>query len=157
MRRIAITGHRGLSEPVAREVEQRLRSHLAQYTSGLIGMSCLADGADALFAAAVLDLGGELEAVVPAERYREGLPADHHGRYDALFARASRVHRMPFAESEEHAHMAASRHLVDRSEELVAVWDGRPAQGYGGTADVVGYAKAQGRRLTVIWPPGARR
>jgi hypothetical protein len=37
------------------------------------------------------------------------------------------------------------------------VWDGVPAQGKGGTADVVEQARASGVPIEVVWPPGARR
>ena len=39
--------------------------------------------------------------------------------------------------------MAASKLMVDGIDELYAVWDGKPARAYGGTADVVAYAHAQ--------------
>jgi len=35
--------------------------------------------------------------------------------------------------------MAASAYMIDHADELWAVWDGQPARGYGGTADVVAY------------------
>src|SRR5690606_16048011 len=63
MTRIAITGHRGLSDKVEVLVDLALRKELTRHADGLVGISCLADGADQLFARAVLDLGGELEAV----------------------------------------------------------------------------------------------
>jgi hypothetical protein len=44
-----------------------------------------------------------------------------------------------------------------RAEQLWAVWDGQPARGYGGTADVVSAARAIGLPVQVIWPPGAHR
>jgi len=31
------------------------------------------------------------------------------------------------------------------------VWDGKPARAYGGTADVVAYAREQGTPVRVIW------
>jgi len=37
------------------------------------------------------------------------------------------------------------------------VWDGQPARAYGGTADVVAYAREHGTPVRVIWPPGAER
>ena len=46
---------------------------------------------------------------------------------------------------------------VDRSSVLVAVWDGQPARGLGGTADVVAYARQRGVPMEVIWPQGATR
>lgn len=44
--------------------------------------------------------------------------------------------------------------LVDR---LIAVWDGRPARGYGGTADLVAYARGLGVPVQVLWLAGAVR
>ncbi|GAB3762805.1 hypothetical protein [Microlunatus parietis] len=73
--RIAITGHRGLSPETSRLVDQAIRAELDQVAADhLVGISGLADGADQLFARAVLDAGGQLQVIVPAKRYREGLP-----------------------------------------------------------------------------------
>jgi hypothetical protein len=59
---------------------------LAERAPDVTGLSCLADGADQIFARAVTNLGGTLEVVVPATGYRAGLPAQSHPGYDALFA-----------------------------------------------------------------------
>jgi len=53
--------------------------------------------------------------------------------------------------------MAASKFMVDEADELYAVWDGKPARGYGGTADVVAYARDHDITVQVIWPAGAER
>ena len=156
--RIAITGHRGLPADTERLVDQAIREQLAAYAGGdLVGVTNLADGADQLFAQAVLDAGGQLEVIVPAARYRDGLPESAHAAYDALLSRASSVHRLDWIESTEDAHMEASKVMLDRADHLFAVWDGKPARGYGGTADVV--AEARNRRIpvAVIWPEGASR
>lgn len=156
--RIAITGHRGLPHDTMRLVDQAIRSELTQYPPReLIGISCLADGADQLFAQAVLDHGGRLEVVVPASEYRDGLPDESHKTYDALLARAARVHRLDRRKSDADAHMEASKLMMTSADRLVAVWDSQPARGYGGTADVVALAKEHGIEVTVIWPTGARR
>ncbi|MEV5731635.1 hypothetical protein AB0N50_38930 [Streptomyces pharetrae] len=52
---------------------------------------------------------------------------------------------------------AGSEILVGVVDELLAVWDGKPARGYGGTADVVAYAQRQGTAVRVLWPQGASR
>jgi hypothetical protein len=53
--------------------------------------------------------------------------------------------------------MAASEFMIDHADELYAVWDGQPARGHGGTADVVTYARQRGVSVRVIWPEGAER
>jgi hypothetical protein len=118
----------------------------------------LADGADQLVARAVLELGGALEVIVPAEQYRDGFPTEASKRgYDELLVHAQRVERLSFTESTEESHMAASQVIVDRCDLLLAVWDGQPARGHGGTGDVVQYARERGVPVEVIWPKGASR
>jgi hypothetical protein len=156
--RIAITGHRGLPAATERLIDQDIRKQLADYRNGeLVGISNLADGADQLFAQALLDAGGQLEVIVPAAQYRAGLPESAHADYDALLARAAKVDHLDRLESNEDAHMEASRAMLARADHLFAVWDGKPARGYGGTADVVAEARERNVPVTVIWPEGASR
>lgn len=156
--RIAVTGHRGLPPETMHLVDQALRAELAQLDARqLVGISCLADGADQLFARAVLDAGGRLEVIIPAEQYRAGLPAEALADYDTLLGAASEVVRLPWVESTSEAHMDASRTMLGQADRLLAVWDGLPARGYGGTADVVDLARQQGIPVMIIWPRGAVR
>ena len=53
--------------------------------------------------------------------------------------------------------MDAGKVVVDRSSVVLAVWDGQPSRGLGGTADVVAYARQRGVTVTVVWPEGASR
>jgi hypothetical protein len=157
MPRIAVSGHRGLSAETATLIDRAIRTALTDYGAEITGLSNLADGADQIFARAVIDLGGALEAIIPAHEYRAGLPADTHRQYDDLLARAAEVHELPFIESTPDSHMAASKLMIDSADELFAVWDGKPARAYGGTADVVEYARERDLPVRVIWPEGARR
>jgi hypothetical protein len=155
--RIAISGHRGLNDHTTNLIDHAIRDRLSEHPDSVTGLSCLADGADQIFARAVLDLGGTLEVIIPAEEYRSGLPAEAHSEYDDLLAHAVAVHRMPFTDSTSESHMAASMLMVDEADELYAVWDGKPARAYGGTADVVAYAHDHDIPVKVIWPTGAER
>jgi hypothetical protein len=156
--RIAVSGHRGLSAPTARLVDAAIRTELAHRANGgLIGISSLADGADQLFARAVLDAGGTLDVIVPAEKYRGALPPECWREYDELLARAASVSRLDHMESDSEAHMDASEEMLKRADVLFAVWDGKPARGYGGTADVVAEAQKEGLPVVVLWPEGAQR
>jgi hypothetical protein len=64
---------------------------------------------------------------------------------------------MPFAESSRDAYMAASEHVLSTVDSMIAVWDGGPSGGHGGTADVVEAARKQELDVTVVWPNGAAR
>lgn len=68
---IAVTGHLDLSEPSIPLIREALHALLSPYAeAGLTGVSCLAPGADTLFAETVLALGGRLIAVIPSADYR---------------------------------------------------------------------------------------
>jgi len=156
--RIAVSGHRGLDDTTTRLVDEGIRAHLATIEGDLVGLSCLADGADQIFARAVLDAGGKLVAVVPAVKYRDSsLPESAHAEYDDLLARAVDVHRLDHIESTSESHMDASRLMLRAADVLLAVWDGEPARGYGGTADVVYLAREMGLSVARVWPDGASR
>jgi hypothetical protein len=156
--RIAVSGHRGFSPEVTNLVDKAVRAELERYRDGdLVGLSCLADGADQIFAHAVLDLGGKLDVFVPARQYREGLPDEAKPGYDDLLRQAASILRLDHEESTSQSHMDASIAMVDAADRLLAVWDGQPARAFGGTADVVTYARNRGIPITVIWPDGAYR
>ncbi|MEU1409833.1 hypothetical protein ABZ471_47955, partial [Streptomyces sp. NPDC005728] len=120
-------------------------------------VSCIADGPDSWFAEAVLSVGGRIEVVIPAAKYREGLPDWHHPVYDRLVSHGADVHETRLIESTSEAHQAGSGILVGLVDELLAVWDGKPAWAYGGTADVVDYAHRTGVPVRVLWPEGVTR
>jgi hypothetical protein len=157
MRRIAVSGHRGLGSETAGLVGDAVRAALRAAGPGVTGLSCLAEGADQIFARAVLELGGRLEAIIPALLHRDGLPRGVRAAYDHLLERAGRVHKLPVTEATAQAHMAAGEYLVTQADELWAVWDGLPARGLGGTGDVVAFARARDVPVRVIWPSGASR
>jgi hypothetical protein len=155
--RIAISGHRGLPAATAALVDQAIRAALKGHGEPIIGLSNLADGADQIFARAVLDAGGTIEAFIAARDYRTGIPRSAAREYDDLLARAAAVHELPFSESTPESYMAASKLMIDSADELLAVWDGQPARGFGGTADVVAYARTRDLPIHLIWPPGSHR
>jgi hypothetical protein len=122
------------------------------------GLSSLAQGADQIFADAVLRIGGTLVAVIPSVNYVKSFStAQSRKHYEELLAAATDRIELPFLEPSEDAYLAAGRTVVDKSDTVFAVWDGKPAAGLGGTADIVRYATEQGTPLIRIWPPGASR
>ena len=158
MTHVAFTGHRGLPDDVENLIDQALRTELERFEpADLVGLTSLADGADTLFARAVLDAGGSLTAIIPAKDYREALPIEHRPVLDELIGQSVNVVTLDFPESTSESHMAAARHFLDAADELLAVWDGQPARGYGGTADIIAEAQRRNIPITIIWPDGARR
>ncbi len=159
MARIGITGHSNLTDDTVPLVADGIREAVAEYAgSELVGVTCLARGADQIFARVVLELGGAVEVVLPATDYRDRkVKPDNAAEFDELIGQARTVRTMPFERSGREAYMAASGHVLDTADLMVAVWDGGPAGGHGGTADVAAAARDRGVSVMVVWPYGAQR
>jgi hypothetical protein len=156
--RIGITGHSNLTPDTVPSVAEALREVLARAGQPLVGLTCLARGADQVFARVVLELGGEIEVVLPASDYRaQKVKPYNAAEFDDLLGKAHTVTTMPFDTSNRDAYMAASEAVLTGVDAMVAVWDGQPADGHGGTGDVVTAAKGRGLPVTVVWPVGAAR
>lgn len=165
--RIGFTGHRPNRMPLA---VGRIRSRLDEALVWLVtearkrnpaedvaAISPLAEGSDRLFAEAALDHGLALEALLP-------MPVDDYvgtfenqatlPQFHALLVRARSVCVLPGARGDSKAAYEALGHaLADESDVLVAVWDGKPAAGRGGTPEVIEQALQRGRR--VVWVDAA--
>jgi hypothetical protein len=156
MTRIGITGHRSIPEVAQPDIMDRLVAELKAPVSE--AFSCLADGADQLFAELALEARIPLSAVLPADDYEENLGSEEAvRRYRRLLGACDRTVRMPFRVCTAEAYEAAGRWIVDNVDHLIAVWDGRPSRGRGGTAQIVAYARDAEVSVAVIWPPGAVR
>lgn len=159
MPRFAVTGHMNLTTDSVPLVYEAIIHLLTPHANDdLIGVSCIARGADSIFAEAVLDLGGKLEVVLPTANYRETkVKPDHAPQFDALMKRASKVDALPFEEANRHAYEAANEVLLNSCDELIAIWDGQESVDKGSTASVVSRARSRGVPVKVVWPEGAAR
>ncbi|MFF5101688.1 hypothetical protein [Streptomyces sp. NPDC000134] len=161
MTTIAVTGHMDLTGDTIPLVRAALDDLLMPYADGgdLVGVSCIATGADSLFAEAVLAAGGRLTVVLPSRDYRRTkVKPDHAALFDRLAEAADEVLVLPNDTADRHAYEAANAVLLQRADRLVAVWNGEPPSGKGGgTADTVLEAQAAGIPVDVVWPAGATR
>ncbi len=111
-------------------------------------VSPLADGADQMAAEAGLERGWRLQAILPFDRKTyirdfEGLEAG--ARFLGMIERADCVLELPGdPDDDAEAYMAAGRATIAHCDVLIAIWDGKPPRGRGGTAEVVHLAVAQG-------------
>jgi hypothetical protein len=144
------------SVPLVREATLELLRKLDPHD--LVGVSCLARGADSIFAQAVLDTGGRLEVVLPSADYRAAkVKPDHAPQFDDLMSRASEIHTAPFAKANRDAYEAANEILLESCDALFAVWDGQAGVDKGSTGAVVAQARSRGIQVEIIWPAGAQR
>lgn len=178
--RIGVTGHRRLADPgaVAAVVRSALHREIPR-AAGLSALpavrilSCLAEGADRLVAQVMLEAPTATLSVVlplaPAEYSAAFEGPSSRQEFDELLRQDPDpvcLHPRPLAEefpgldaasARQIAYRNAGRHVVDRCDVLIAVWDGKPARGPGGTAEIVTYALERGRPVVHIRPdaPGA--
>lgn len=155
--RIGVTGHQRLTEPAQWGwVKLELDRFLSSLPPPLTGITSLAIGADQLFANAILEHGGSLVVVVPFAGYEFSFSEGHDRQeYARLLGRAVKREVLEKRGSDEEAYLASGKRMVEQSELLVAVWNGLPAPGLGGTGDVVGYAVQQ-RKRTIHFNPITR-
>ncbi len=158
--RIGVTGHRSIPAAALPAVRARLHALFDGHGDDvqLEALTSLAAGADQLFADIALAHGVPVTAVIPGMDYETHLgdAATVHDYRRILRACTERV-QLPYEPTHEEAYFAAGRWIVDHADHLVAVWDGCPARGLGGTGDVVAYAHRCGVPFTVLWEPGVLR
>ena len=113
----------------------------------LRAVSPLAEGADRLVARAVLERGGDLHVPLPLDPddYRQDFDSPQSvAEFDALLELAADVIALPEAPSRNEAYEEAGLYVLDHSDAIIALWDGQPAQGRGGTAETVSTAMERG-------------
>jgi hypothetical protein len=99
----------------------------------------------------VLESGGRVHAVLPFAGIERSFSPSDLPAYRELVSRSS-IDVLQTPGSDEDAYLAAGKRVVDASDVIFAVWDGRAAKGKGGTADVVAYARQRGCPLIHINP-----
>jgi hypothetical protein len=157
MARIGVTGHVDVPAATVEWVLTELTAQLrGVVTPGWRGITCLAGGADQLFARAVLALRGSLDVVLPAEDYElSGIDDGNREHFRNLLALADDVETMPYRTSNRTAYLAASEVMLSRCDLLLAVWDGKPSRTMGDTADVVRKARERRIPVQIVWPTQA--
>lgn len=157
MTRVGATGHQELPQDAHAYLVEEVRNVLAACGLPLHAITSLAAGADQLIAREALRDGAHLHVVVPASGYEATFSPPDLQVYEYLLAQADEVTTLDFAHPNEQAYWAAGKVVVEQCEVLIAIWDGQPARGLGGTGDVVRYANDLGRDVRVIWPSSVVR
>jgi len=166
---VGVSGHRALDDPA--QVEAQVRAcldSLARVGPGevaprIVALSPLAEGADRIVARSVLerDPAATLRAVLPLEiaDYLDDFSSESSkAEFLALLARADLIEILGAPEGEDPsnpegrvaAYERVGRYVVDHCDVLIAVWDGEPARGRGGTAEIIEYATGAGRPVEQI-------
>jgi SMODS and SLOG-associating 2TM effector domain 1 len=167
--RIGVTGHKDVDQHIGRVVREQVRWIRDELLSGRVAnatpirlavVSLLAEGADRLVIHEVL---AEAESRQEDARIEVILPMDK-GRYiaeqnfdDGLTEEFEQLLAIARPKSliddpllpEQDAYKTAGHQLVNRCDVLLALWNGQPGKGAGGTAAVLQWAAAHGKPC--IW------
>lgn len=139
----------------ARRVQAEHATFFADTPAQLQLVTPLAEGADQLATEAALAQEFAIHALlpVPREDYRADFSqTEARATFDRLLAQATCVLELPRPPTgRDAAYALAGRATLAHSDILVAVWDGSPARGRGGTGEVVALALRRG--MPVIHVP----
>jgi hypothetical protein len=117
------------------------------------GWTCLAAGADQLFAERIIAHGHVHIAVVPFDGYEHVFASsDARSKYERLLSQSRvvelKLNNLPHQE----AFLRSGQYVVNSVERMIFIWDGEEAIGRGGTGDIVSYATARKKSVAILNP-----
>jgi hypothetical protein len=160
---VGVTGHRPNRMPELqwRRIKRNLSRTMAKIEAENpnrrpVLVTGLAEGADRHAAFVALGRGWSLHAILAfhRSRFEEDFPDPYAiGEFRALL-KASDILEEPnerwhIRKAPEKGYVAVGQRLLRLSDVLIAIWDGRPSRGKGGTVDVIKRARA--KRIPVFW------
>lgn len=150
---IGVTGHRKLQNKrfIAKQVQKiviKINETIPELKNIPVEfriLSPLAEGADRLVARELLKVSGsQLQVVLPLEKdeyLKDFAQRESREEFNKLLESATSVIQPVSNPKRPEAYMAVGRYIVDHCDVLLAIWDGNTANGKGGTADVIDYAR----------------
>ena len=149
---VGISGHQDL-ETYDQEWIRKTILDLIDTYSITKGVSSLARGADQLFARCIIEKGLKLIVVIPCKNYETTFRSDSDKKvFNELFQRASKKIELPFPKPNEEAFYQAGIAVLNFSDTMIVVWDGKNAKGWGGTGDIAEQAKRRKKSFFHINP-----
>jgi hypothetical protein len=151
---VGFSGHRVLENPagVAKAVRTALAGLQADVPGEWIALSSVAEGSDTVFVEMSTSLGLTWHAILPLPKaeFQKDFSTEHWALVEAKLSKAEHVQVITENGSREDAYLDCGVETVNGADVLLAVWDGQPARGKGGTGEVVEYARALGKPIVLI-------
>ena len=148
------SGHRQLenAKAVAEAVRLALEALRKESRGEWVALSSVATGGDQLFVAQAMELGLSWYAILPMPRAEFSRDFDEieWQEVEKMLERAEHVRVITENGPRNDAYLDCGMETVNGCDVLLAVWDGDPVRGKGGTADVVEYAKSIGKPVIII-------
>ncbi len=151
---VGFTGHRHLKDPAgaASAIRGALEFVQGEIPGEWIALSSIAGGSDQLFVQQARALGLAWHAILPLPRaeFADDFTPGEWSAAEQMLAAADHVKVINENGDRKDAYLDCGIETVNGSDVLIAIWDGDPARGKGGTADVVQYAQSIGRPVMII-------
>lgn len=157
---VGLTGHRHLkNEEAVRGLIREQMETLSRMVQGrLLGCSSAAIGADMLFAETCATLKVPWKALLPFSpaEFKTDFSESQWSHASELLKGAVEMEISGLANDRTAAYLRCGLRTVDEADVVIAVWNGLPARGVGGTGDVVRYARQEKKPLILIHPEDLR-
>ena len=155
MIRIGITGHRILTEEkkIIRSLDFVFKKLLSLYPNEKWQiLTSFAEGADCLAAERAMRFSRvEFLAVLPFEenRFLNTFSNDKYKLIAQNLLRSAKKILLPSQPNAELSYRAVGEYIVEHADLLIAIWDGKEAQGIGGAGEVVSLMRE--KRKPIAW------
>ncbi|MEY2500413.1 MAG: hypothetical protein QOI07_747 [Verrucomicrobiota bacterium] len=153
---VGLTGHRRLknAEAVRALIREQMEALSGRARGRLAGCSSAAIGADTLFAETCAALNVPWKALLPFSpaEFKTDFSESQWSHASELLKGAVEIEISGSAEDRTAAYLRCGLRTVDEADVVIAVWNGLPARGVGGTGDVVRYARQEKKPLILIHP-----
>jgi hypothetical protein len=155
---VGFTGHRRVEneEKVAQVLRDVIASLRRELGSEMVGRSSIASGADTLFAEACRTAKIPWIALLPfpEAEFKKDFTDGDWKRAKALLDQAERVEVSSEKAERPAGYLDCGLATVDGANLMLALWDGKPSRGAGGTAQIVEHARRVLKPLVIISSPG---
>lgn len=154
---IGVTGHRTVTDEhiIRSKIKEVIKNICTPITSPLTIISPIAEGSDRLVTQEILSFdnnvyNNKLIVVLPLtkEDYMDDFKTiESKEEFINLLNQASKIITLPETSSRKDAYLQVGKYVVDECDVLIAIWDGLPSRGKGGTAEIVDYARKNKKPL----------
>lgn len=152
---VGFSGHRSIADlKVTAESISAALDALVAKRSPIVAISSLARGSDTLFVREIASRKIPFVLILsfPTARLQKDFEPESWQQVAPLITQAFHVEEVPGSESDDEAYMETGVRIVDLADIVIAVWDGNPSAGLGGTGDVVAYSRALSKPLQWLNP-----
>lgn len=149
--KVGITGHQNLTAAESNWLKGELEIEIKRMKIEE-AYSCLAIGADQIFARVILASNIPLIAVTPCKKYEQTFDEKHIELYESLMKQATNKIQLDFENPSEEAFYEAGKTVVNKSDVVFAFWNNLPSKGLGGTADIVSIAEKLSKKIIHLNP-----